>query len=414
MKNIKIHYNKRLTIILLLMVSLIPSVLFQSCKDDSDDGGTPSVQYIRMTDPEKSDSLLARAFMGSVIAIIGENLQDVAQVWFNDQEAMLNTSYITANSIIVTVPNEIPTVVTNAIILITRSGEKTTYPFGVDVPAPLLTSMTCEYVADGDTAFIQGNFFIDDPSSPLQVTFPGNLAGTVISVSLKEISVTVPAGTGVGPIAVKSIYGASRSSFYFRDDRINVLDYDGLTTSGSWRGGTILNDANSLDGNYLMLKGILDDNQGAEDYSGGGFVSELWGDANGRPEGNFFSGDVKDYSLKFEANVKVWTGAYLNICFGPWNANVSGVQNQIYWDNLNARGLWRPWEDAGATSFKTDGWITVVIPMSDIKYNKDFGEMEFDPSVAGSMTLWIKGPSAVTGEKSEVEIYIDNVRIVKN
>jgi len=339
-------------------------------------------------------------------------MENVKEVWFNDQSALLNTSFITGTSIIVTIPNDIPDVVTNEIRLVTKTNQEVTYPFGVDVPAPFLQSMLCEFVDDGETAVIKGNFFIDDPSSPLAVFFPGNIMGEVLSVSLSEISVKVPEGVGVGPVVVKSIYGSSRSSFYFRDDRGLILNYDELTNGGSWRSGTIQNDANSLDENYVMLKGELGDNVGGEDFAGGGFVSELWSDANGRPEGNFFTGDPADYLLKFEANVIEWSGAYLNICFGPWGSSVGPYQNQLYWSNVNARGLWRPWESAGG-SFETDGWITVTIPLTEIKYNTDFGAMEFDPSKAGSLTFWMKGPAAETGGTCKMEVYLDNVRIVE-
>jgi hypothetical protein len=211
---------------------------------------------------------------------------------------------------------------------------------------------------------------------------------------------------------VKSIYGASRSSFWFRDDRNIILDYDVLTTSGSWRGGTIKNDANSLDGKYLMLKGQLDDGQQTEDYAGGGFVSELWSDANGRPEGNLFTGAVSDLLFKFEANVKVWTGAYLSMCWGPWKSSVGPYQNQLYWSDVNARGFWKAWEGTATGSFTTDGWITVTIPMTEMKNTRAFGSMTFDPAKAGSLTFWVYGPAATTGAKSDIEIYIDNVRIV--
>jgi len=399
----------------ILFAALLTSILFQACqKDEAIEGnGIPVINYVRVTDPLKSDSLVTHAFMGSVIAIIGQNMQDVDEIWFNNQKAFVNFSFVTSTSIIVTVPNVIPSVVTNRLVLINSDKLDTlAYPFGVDVPAPFISGMLCEYVDDGETAVIQGNFFIDDPATPLRVFFPGNLEASIIDFDLNQITVTVPSGTGVGPIQVKSLYGSTRSAFYFRDDRNIILDYDVLTSSGSWRSGTIRNDANSLKGNYMMLKGQLEDNQGSEDYTGGGFVSELWGDANGRPQANFFTGSPDDYLLKFEANVKVWTGAYLNICFGPWASSVSPYQNQLYWSDVNARGLWKPWEGTSAGSFKTDGWITVTIPMSDIKYNKNFGPMALDPSKTGSLTLWMKGPSATTGAKSDLEIYFDNVRIV--
>ena len=410
--NIKI--STRVSTITLLLVALFTGILSQACeRDESGGGAIPVVSYVRITDPLKSDSLVTHAFMGSTIAIIGENLQDVDEIWFNDQKAFVNFSFVTGTSIIVTVPNVIPAKVTNLLLLINANKTDTLkYPFGVDVPAPFLSALLCEYVADGETAVIQGNFFINDPGSPLKVFFPGNLEGTVQSVSLNEVKVTVPQGAGVGPIQVKSIYGSTRSAFYFRDDRNIILDYDVLTTSGSWRGGTIRSDANSLKGKYMMLKGQLDDNQGSEDYAGGGFVSELWSDANGRPQANFFTGSTADYLFKFEANVKVWTGAYLNICFGPWASSVGPYQNQLYWSDMNARGLWKAWEGISTGSFKTNGWITVTIPMTDIKYNKNFGTMAFDPAKAGSLTFWMKGPSATTGAKSDIEIYFDNVRIV--
>jgi len=412
MKNIIKIYQK-LPAILALPVILLTGLLLQSCENNDSDGGMPVVNYIRVTEAAKSDSLVTHAFMGSTVAIMGENLQNVDEIWFNDQKAFVNFSFVTPTSIIVTIPNVIPSTVTNLMLMINSNKIDTLkYPFGVDVPPPFLNSMLCEYVDYGETAVILGNFFIDDPGSPLKVFFPGNLEGTVQSVAINEVRVIVPQGAGAGPIQVKSIYGATRSGFYFRDDRNIILDYDVLTTSGSWRGGTIRSDANSLDGKYMMLKGLLDDNVGAEDFTGGGYVSELWSDANGRPQGNFFTGTVADYLFKFEANVKVWTGAYLNICFGPWASSVAPYQNQLYWDNKNARGIWKPWEGTSTGSFKTDGWITVTIPMSDIKYNKDFGPMAFDPTKAGSLTFWMKGPSATSGAKSDIEIYIDNVRIV--
>lgn len=405
--------NTKVSAISLLLVILFTGILFQACERKESGAAIPVINYIRITDAAKSDSLVTHAFMGSSIAIIGNNLQDVDEIWFNNQKAFVNFSFVTSTSIIVTVPNVIPSKVTNLLLMINSNKTDTLkYPFGVDVPAPFLSGMLCEYVEDGGTAVIQGNFFLDNPAIPLKVFFPGNLEGTIQTISLNEIKVIVPQGAGVGTIQVKSLYGSTSSTFYFRDDRNIILDYNTRTTSGSWRGGTIKNDANSLKGNYMMLKGQLDDNQGSEDFPGGGFVSELWSDANGRPQANFFTGSPADYLFKFEVNVKVWTGAYLNICFGPWASSVSPYQNQLYYSDRNARGLWKPWEGTSSGSFKTNGWITVTIPMSEIKYNKDFGTMVFDPIKAGSLSFWMKGPSATKGAKTDLEIYFDNVRIV--
>ena len=160
----------------------------------------PEISYIRKTDPAKSDSLVAHAFMGDNIAIIGKNLGNVDEVWFNDQRAALNPNLVTPTSIIIQVPGIIPATVTNKLVLINSDKiGRLEYDFGVDVPAPLVDKMVCEYVADGETAIIQGNYFVDDPASPLTVLFPGNVAGTIVSSTIDEIQVTVPVGRWSGP-----------------------------------------------------------------------------------------------------------------------------------------------------------------------------------------------------------------------
>ena len=201
-----IRTTTKVSAITILLVILFTGMLFQACDKDDLGGGMPEVMYVRITDAAKSDSLVTHAFMGSTVAIIGQNLQDVDEIWFNDQKAFVNFSFVTGTSIIVTIPNVIPATVNNLMLLINSNKTDTLkYPFGVDVPPPFLSGMLCEYVDDGETAVIQGNFFIDDPGSPLKVFFPGNLEGTVQSVSLNKVEVIVPQGAGVGPIQVKSI-----------------------------------------------------------------------------------------------------------------------------------------------------------------------------------------------------------------
>src|SRR5665648_544139 len=178
----------------LLLVSLFAGMLFQACENTDEQGGVmPEISYVRITEAAESDSLVTHAFMGSTIAIMGQNLENVDEIWFNDQKAFVNFSFVTPTSIIVTVPNVIPSTVTSMMLLINSNKIDTLkYPFGVDVPAPFVSSLLCEYVADGETAVIKGNFFIDDPGSPLKVFFPGNLEGTIQSISINQIEVIVP------------------------------------------------------------------------------------------------------------------------------------------------------------------------------------------------------------------------------
>ena len=90
-----------------------------SCKDEPDayqiQGGKPTISFIRPVSASSRDSIITAASMQSTICIVGENLRSVTGLLFNDQQAVLNTSYITDNTLIVTVPNEIPGKVTDKI-----------------------------------------------------------------------------------------------------------------------------------------------------------------------------------------------------------------------------------------------------------------------------------------------------------
>ncbi len=211
---------KHLFAVLFVMMIATVGITFQSCDEYPDEyevtGGVPSIDYIRISDPDKSDSLIVSASLNQTIALIGENLTSITELWFNDKEAYLNTSFMTSNAMFVTIPNEIPEDVTDKIYM--KAGDKTVeYDFNVTVPAPAPKSMLCEFVEDGDEAVIKGNYLIDDSNVPLQVFFPGNIEAEVVSVSedYDEVTVVVPEGAGVGPVTVKSIYGSTRSTFYF-------------------------------------------------------------------------------------------------------------------------------------------------------------------------------------------------------
>jgi hypothetical protein len=398
-----------LWMVFLLLGSLLSGMLFQSCEDDdSGDTAVPEIHYVRLTDPAKSDSLVVRAFLGNTIALVGENLGNVKEVWFNDQSAKLNVNYITDFSIIVTIPNAIPQAVTNEITLITKSGIESKYPFNVDVPAPLVASMLCEYVGEGETAVIKGNFFLDDENIPLEVFFPGNITGEIVSIAIDEIQVKVPAGTGVGPITVKSLYGSTRSSFYFRDDRGFILDWDNLNASGGWRAGVIRNDdpVPGINGNYVYFAGDLagDNSSWNED----GFSFNLWGTANGRPQGDLFSIPVEEAVLKFEVNVsQPWSASALQMIFTPWST--TGTNSYIA-NGSTPRGLWNPWKSTG--TFQTDGWITVSVPLSEFKYDHTGNILEVaEAGNYGGLTFFVYH-GGIEGTDCSPVICIDNIRVV--
>ena len=106
---------------LLLAVAAISTISLTSCKDEPDKfestDGKPTIKYIRCMSSEiqKWDDdpgtlytnglLVTSANPGSSLAIIGENLRSIYEIWFNDKRASLNQSTLTDNALFVTVPD---------------------------------------------------------------------------------------------------------------------------------------------------------------------------------------------------------------------------------------------------------------------------------------------------------------------
>lgn len=80
--------------------------LFTACNDD-EGGGVPVIHHIRLVDPEKADSTFTDVNPGTMIVVIGENLNNVRKVFINEQEVSFNSNYGTSTSLILTIPGEL-------------------------------------------------------------------------------------------------------------------------------------------------------------------------------------------------------------------------------------------------------------------------------------------------------------------
>jgi len=388
------------------LMALTAIVLLPACNDDPDayvtTDGRPVVEYARIPDVVSADSLITHAYMGTTIALVGENLTSIKEVWFNDVKATLNTSLITSSAMILVVPSTIPEKITNRIYMINAASDTVAFKFGVDVPSPMVSSMNCEYVADGGTAVINGNYFLPVEGSDVpEVYFQPNIKGIVESFDLNKISVKVPAGALSGQITVKSRYGSTRSGFQFRDTRGMILDWDNTNASGGWRSGNI-ESTDGISGSYVHFSGAADPEGWQED----GLSFDLWGIANGRPEGDLFTTDPGSSVIKFEVDVRqAWTGCALQMIFTPWST--TGTNGYIA-DGVTPRGLWKPWETTG--SYITDGWITVTIPISQFMYAHDGTALKMaSPGNYGGLTFFLY---AGGGTACTADICIDNIRVV--
>ena len=179
-----------------------------ACEDEPDkyevSDGTPEIICICM--PTNKDSLITSAYTNNRVVLMGNNLRSITKLYFNDQEAVLNSSLITDHTLFVTVPRNLPNNPTDKIYMYNNEGVVTEYPFTVDISAPLLSSMTCEYVAPGEVATINGDYLLSYETNPMVITMPdGQQITDFKSLSQTSVSFVVPEGcTASGAITVKT------------------------------------------------------------------------------------------------------------------------------------------------------------------------------------------------------------------
>ncbi|HXS57383.1 MAG TPA: glycan-binding surface protein [Hanamia sp.] len=370
--------NKTLLTLLAILVSVS---MLTSCKKDS--GGTPVVNYVRITNPQSSDSLLVGAGQGQLIAIVGNNLGDAREVWFNDKQARLTPTYISNTSILASVPSLIPDSITNKLTIIFKNGYKLEHSFQVQISKPAVNSMLCEYVNEGDVATIIGNYFYP----PVTVTFTGGATAELVNVEDQQIQFTIPADAQPGPIIIKTNFGETKSNFWFRDPRNIFIASDPFE---GWNNSSLVvtnpgpGDPPKINGNYFRIKGQI---------SSWAWNELADGDAGSMPS---YSKNIPDdailhpekYYLKFEVNtMKPYNNSMIII-----NAGGSVVQD--------TKGYkWAP-------PFDSKGlWQTVVIPYDEVvaSYTK--------PPVVNPNGYWamvlLQGPGDL-----DADISFDNFRIV--
>jgi hypothetical protein len=415
---------KNISGVLITCVVMSTLVITTSCEQNGDGmhiespDGAPVIDYIRVADPLKADSLIVSASLGTGIVLMGKNLGGTREIWFNDKQAIITPTWVTNNTVFVSVPSVAPSEITDVMTLVDENGKTLAYPFVVSIPPPELYSLKNEWPQEGENLIINGNYFFE----PVTVTFSGGVVGEVISVSQTQVEVTVPAGATEGPIALETNFGEGNSTFHVWDSRNIILNFDDKVGNG-WRIGLVETGDNEIDGNYLVVRGNIAANQrdegpGAPAQSP--FAMEYWGGNDATRDGNFYPlypNSYRDYVMKFEAKVKKWYGGYLNLCLST--PDHTGNNQEIWGNALNARAIWGPWAQENEEFTTDDQWITVVVPMTDFQYamGSDATGVFYTPgqpfieSNAGSLSTWLLGSPENSG--NEVEFYIDNIRFVE-
>ena len=409
--------------------------------------GVPEVRYVRPVNVDASDSLMTGAYMDNQICIVGENLRSIYELWFNDRKAILNTSFITDNTLIVTVPSELPGKVTNMMYMVTASRDTVKYGFNVLVPAPVLNSMSCEYTPAGESATKYGDYLLDDANQPLEIVFSGDVPVTEITeITKTAVTFVIPEGAEEGGISVTTVNGTSSSAFHYLDSRGFLFDFDeggtGLSNNG-WHNRVILSDETSLTGKFVQLGDgstpLPADGGWVDKYYSFEYWPGVYDVPLTYPEGQNgmklddlvdFS-DYENMTLKFELfipSTNPWSAGAMQVIFAGTDKvtyskedikdvdgnTVAGANNAYFNNNVLPRGIYRPWTETG--SFHTDDrWITVSLPISEFVYGKDgavatgsLTETDFS-----SLVIFVSG-GGINGVECTPIFKIDNIRVVPN
>ena len=420
---------------------------FASCEDYPDAfvlaDGVPTVQYVRYAD---RDVLIEQAFMGEVVCFVGENLCSVHELFFNDQKAVLNTSFMTENTLVAAVPGNLPKVKTDKVYMITKAQDTVTVDFKVMMPAPVLRSMSCEFQKPGTDVTVYGNYFAE----PMTITFEDGNGAEVTefkSVSMTEVTFTIPEDAKPGKIKLSTESGLARSPFSYYDFCGGLIaDFDGpldanskpTSTNGvvpqGWNFTGTYSSEGGIMGNYVELKSataMSPDGAWNED-----FKIDFWcGRWDGNPMGITDGAGVplcniidfsnfQNMALKFELYIpssNPWMAGAMQLifCSADKAANDSWQNNTFVHTSATdggldlCRGLYRPWETTG--SFDTgDKWITVTVPFSEFTYNADgtAGKVPLSkPEDFATFVIW-PWSGGVNGAECTPIFRIDNLRAV--
>ena len=399
--------------------------------------GTPTVHFVRYAD---RDVVITQAAMEETICIVGDNLTSIHEIYFNDQAAILNTSYMTAHTLVVQVPKNLPTVQDDQMHLITRDSSVVLYDFKVLPPAPKISGMSNEWAPAGETVTVTGSYLF----TPMTVQFPGTDPIEIASSNGSSFDVVVPAGAQPGKIKVTTDSGTAQSVFMYKDSRGMLFDFDGITglDNHGWNGHSSQDDDGSgINGRFFQFgdgNAVLNG-----DWEEANFSLVYWPGSWNEPE-NYNDGtqmwprlcDIVDFSkwsnmaLKFEMYIPssnpckntpmmICVGGVDLISFGAVTTDIYGNacagQNNTYMSGNDApRAFYKPWEATG--SFDTgDKWITVSIPLTEFNKGWNGQDVTTEISAATFASMWFficNGGIDYPEASCTPIIKIDNVRAV--
>jgi len=387
-------------------------LLFAACKKTGSSG--PVLTGVRYYAPAPDDTAMASLTpTGQWVVLEGRNLQNAVQILIDGVPASFNHALFSDTSAVVQLPSVIPfnSVAAgdaNTIKYTTTSGS-TTFSFNIVVPPPAITTISDEMANPGDSVWIRGaNFFLIS-----SINFAGaDVTSYNVSEDGTTLAFVVPPLSGAGgPLSITTKSGTTATPFNVEDNTTGVLcNFDNVNTYQWWSAGTS-NSSTDYPGNngtYAILNtgGPLTNGDGSW-WNGGRSIN--CNSAQWVPVSNL-NDPMANWALKFEVSVT-----------SPWNGSSIFLAHNGDWTYI---ARYEPWKGAnGASPFKTSGWQTVTIPLTQFLSKPNGGKdgtglMATDlttllgASGNGSINAYVMNDGSAPAATGLV-VAIDNFRVVK-
>lgn len=373
MKNINIKY---------WMFLFLTMFIFSACQDiedynigwNSDNTSTAAPEITNITDVRNNDSIITSGALTQLISINGTNLSGIKSIYFNDVEVDLKMAYVKINKIIVPVPRNLPTEITNKISVTTELG-KTTFDFEVKIPELVITGLYNKYTIPGDTAEIDGNFFDLYQLTPDDgVIYFGDQELPIISATDKTLFFKVPTNaTNDQIIKLGSAYSKLKTPVAipgkYRETGFKFIDFENPSSyNGMWAGSEYITDGKKqgdpkpLNGKFLRINREIGAWAWTTYFAGGVSVS---------------SQDMVDnkdkYKLEFEINTNsqypIKAGNFVYQVFDGWY-------------------VWNP-ADAGVAYNTYGNWKTISIDLSTLGAKPGIGWKGFGLTCQPTETMYL-------------------------
>jgi hypothetical protein len=396
----------------LLLTCAAALLLFSACKKTG--SSAPVLTGVRYYAPPPGDTALASLTpTGQWVVLEGHNLKNAVQILIDGIPVSFNPALFSDTSAVVQVPSVIPF---NSVaddddntIKYTTTGGSFTFKFKIVLPPPAITNISDEMANPGDSVWIRGaNFFLIS-----NVSFAGvKIDSFNVSSDGTSLAFVVPQFSAGGPFSITTKSGTTTTPFNVEDFTTGVLcNFDNVNTFQWWSAGASNSSANypGNTGTYAILDshGPLTNGDGSW-WNPGRSIN--CNSAQWVPVSNL-NDPLASWALKFEVSVT-----------NPWNGSSIFLAHNGNWKYI---ARYEPWKGAnGATSpFKTDGWRTVTMPLTQFLTKPDNGKdgtgtMAPDlttllgSSGSGSINAYVMNDGSAPAPTGLV-VAIDNFRVVK-